>query len=199
MRCTFIHGLDDVLIIKPHWSLARVSRPNTITRVWFYIYPMSQKLPKSGIPHAMTSRWCYADGATTSRRPVQQYAWCHWISPTTLTQQWKSVLHILCCIWYFYATPRYHGSIAGLHGSNTVHCFFFIGCYRLSSLHRVGSCACGLRGGCACIFSLDMHGAHLIPINQTCVGRVVSEFGALYISREILWLSEKSKSLSGKI
>jgi alkylhydroperoxidase family enzyme len=61
----------------------------------------------SGIPHAkfaMMSRWRYADGATTSRRPVQQYAWHHWGSPTTLTQQRKSVLHV-CCIWYFYTTP----------------------------------------------------------------------------------------------
>jgi hypothetical protein len=37
--------------------------------------------------------------------------------PTTLTQQRKSVLHV-CCIWYFYTMPGYHGSIAGLHGSN---------------------------------------------------------------------------------
>jgi hypothetical protein len=61
----------------------------------------------SGIPHAKfarTSRWQNADVATTSHRPVQQYAWCHWDSAMTLTQQRKSVYHI-CCIWYFYTTP----------------------------------------------------------------------------------------------
>jgi hypothetical protein len=50
------------------------------------------------------SRWRYADVATTSCRPVQQYAWRHWDSAMTLTQQRKSVCHI-CCIWYFYTTP----------------------------------------------------------------------------------------------
>jgi hypothetical protein len=62
----------------------------------------------SGIPHAkfaMMSWWRYADGATTSRRPVQQYAWRHWGSTTTRTQQRKSVLHI-CCIWYFHTIPE---------------------------------------------------------------------------------------------
>jgi hypothetical protein len=56
------------------------------------------------IPEFHTPSSRYADGATTSRRPVQQYAWRHWGSPTTLTQQRKSVLHV-CCIWYFYTTP----------------------------------------------------------------------------------------------
>jgi hypothetical protein len=67
--------------------------------------------------------WRYADGATTSRRPVQQCAWRHWGSTTTLIgQQRKSVYHI-CCIWYFYSTPAYHGSIAGYHGSYFVSVF----------------------------------------------------------------------------
>jgi hypothetical protein len=51
-----------------------------------------------------SSPWSYADGATTSCWPVQQYAWRHWGSTTTRTQQRKSVYHI-CCIWYFYSTP----------------------------------------------------------------------------------------------
>jgi hypothetical protein len=69
--------------------------------------------------HMPGSQWRYADGATTSRRSVQQYAWRHWGFLTTLTQQRKSVLHV-CCIWYFYTTPGYHGAIAWLHGSKFV-------------------------------------------------------------------------------
>jgi hypothetical protein len=55
--------------------------------------------------HMPSSQWRYTDGATTSRRPVQQYAWRHRGSTTTLTQQWKSVLYI-CCIWYFYTMAQ---------------------------------------------------------------------------------------------
>jgi hypothetical protein len=69
--------------------------------------------------HMPRSPWRRDDVTPTSRRPVQQYAWRHWDSAMTLTQQRKSVYHI-CCIWYFYTTPGYHGSIAGLHGSNFV-------------------------------------------------------------------------------
>jgi hypothetical protein len=86
-----------------------VSAPSEITRVWFYIYPIPQKVPKnSGIPHAkfaMMSGWCYTDGATTLRRPVQQYAWCHWGS----RWHWRNrgnQYYTLCCIWYFYTTVR---------------------------------------------------------------------------------------------
>jgi hypothetical protein len=74
--------------------------------------------------------------------------------------------------------------------------FYFIRYWRLSSLQgRVGSCACGLRGGCACIFSwyvcITMHGWS--SQNQTCVGRMTQARGCRLrgiISREILWLSE---------
>jgi hypothetical protein len=79
-----------------------------------------------GFPGQRPSRVCfcslgnrYADVATTSRWPVQQYAWCHWDSAMTLMQRRKSIYH-MCCIWYFYTTPGYHSSIAGLHGSNFV-------------------------------------------------------------------------------
>jgi hypothetical protein len=106
------------------------SRPKTITSVFLlpqkshecgFIFILCHKNYRkttfnSGSPHAkfaMTSGWHYANVATTSRRPVQQYAWRHWDCAMTLTQQRKSVYHI-CCIWYFYTTPGYHGSIAGL-------------------------------------------------------------------------------------
>jgi hypothetical protein len=85
-----------------------VSAPSEITQVWFYIYPMPPKTTEKQLLilefHMPSSRWRYAEGAMTSRRPIQQYAWRHWRSPTTLTQQRKSILHI-CCIWYFYTTP----------------------------------------------------------------------------------------------
>jgi hypothetical protein len=113
--------------IHEWWSLAQrlqvegVSRPKTITSVFLlsqkshecgFIFILCHKNYQkttfnSGIPHAkfaMTSRWSYADVATTSRRSVQQYAWRHWDSTMTLMQQRKSVYHI-CCIWYFYTTP----------------------------------------------------------------------------------------------
>jgi hypothetical protein len=84
------------------------SAPSEITRVWFYIYPMPQKLLILEF-RTPSSRWHYADVARTSRRPVQQYAGRHWGSPTTLTQQRKSVCH-LCCIWYFNTTPDTTGT-----------------------------------------------------------------------------------------
>jgi hypothetical protein len=65
--------------------------------------------------HIQSSPWCYADVATTLRRPVQQYARHHWDSAMTLTQQTKSIYQI-CCIRYFYTTPGYRDSIAVLHG-----------------------------------------------------------------------------------
>jgi hypothetical protein len=58
----------------------------------------------SGIPHAKfatTSRCCYADVATTSRRPVQQYAWRHWDSAMTLTQQEIRIPHMLYLIFLY--------------------------------------------------------------------------------------------------
>jgi hypothetical protein len=100
--------------IHEWWSLARKPRVSrTITSVFLlpqkshscgFIFILCHKNYRKttfnfGIPHSK-----FADGATTSRRPVQQYAWRHWGSPMTLTQQRKSVLHI-CCIWYFYTMP----------------------------------------------------------------------------------------------
>jgi hypothetical protein len=105
------------------WSLAQEPPPETACRGGFQaitsVFLLPQKSHECGfifilchqnyrkttfnsvIPHAkfaMTSRWRFADVATTSRRPVQQYAWRHWDSAMTLTQQRKSIYHI-CCIY----------------------------------------------------------------------------------------------------
>jgi hypothetical protein len=77
---------------------------------WFYIYSNSystkttEKLLLILEFHTPSSPWHLADVATTSHQSVQQYAWRHWDSAMTLTQQRKSVYHI-CYIWYFYTTP----------------------------------------------------------------------------------------------
>jgi hypothetical protein len=82
-------------IIKPHecgfWrsrnTLVMVfglETPETAnhTSVVLYLFHATKTTEKQLlIPefHTPSSPWCcYADGATTSRRPVQQYAWRHW-------------------------------------------------------------------------------------------------------------------------
>jgi hypothetical protein len=123
------------------WSLPQVegvSRPKTITSVFllpqkshecgFIFIPCHKNYRKntfnSGNPHAkfaMTSRWRYA---TTSRRPVQQYAWRHWGS----RRHWRNRGNP----YYTYVVSDIFGSIAGLHGSN----FVFYEIYRVGDSSR---------------------------------------------------------------
>jgi hypothetical protein len=70
--------------------------------------PWRRDEAKNNAKFAMTSRWSYD---ITSTCPTIRMTSLR--IPTTLTQQRKSVLHA-CCIWYFYTTPGYHGSIAAL-------------------------------------------------------------------------------------
>jgi hypothetical protein len=123
------------------WSLARkpqrsqvegVSWPKPITSVFLlpqksheygFIFILRHKNYRkttfnSGIPHAkfaMTSRWRYAD--ITSTCPTIRMTSLRIPDDTDATEEIR--IHI-CCIWYLYTTPGYHGSIAGLHGSNFV-------------------------------------------------------------------------------
>jgi hypothetical protein len=103
-KCDGLCGLEGFLA-RDHHSC--VSAPSETTRVSFYIYSMPQELPKRPLLilefHMPSSPWCHADEATTSLRPVQQYAWHHW-GTMALMQPRKSVHHI-CCIWFFFI-PR---------------------------------------------------------------------------------------------
>jgi hypothetical protein len=54
--------------------------------------------------------WSYSDGATTSCWPVQQYAWSYWGPTTTLNPE------TTCSFWYQDRTPGNH-VISGSHGS----------------------------------------------------------------------------------
>jgi hypothetical protein len=89
---------------RPSW-VCFCSLRNHMSVVLYLSYAAKTTEKQLLIPHAKLSRWRHANMATTSRRPVQQYAWRHWDSAMTLMQQRKSVYHI-CCIWYFYTTAR---------------------------------------------------------------------------------------------
>jgi hypothetical protein len=87
-----------------------VSAPSEITRVWFYIYPMPQKLLKNYFYFWNSTRQVHHDVVITLRRHSYDItSTCPTISMAslrfcmTLTQQRKSIYHI-CCIRYFYTT-----------------------------------------------------------------------------------------------
>jgi hypothetical protein len=95
--------------------------------------------------HTPSSPWRYADGATTSRRPVQQYAWCHWGSPTTLTQQRKSV-----------SIPRPDTTARSPDSTGKI-LFVFYDLYRVADSAR---CRINFarKGILVCVFSCDFYG-----------------------------------------
>jgi hypothetical protein len=124
------------ITLKPHkflrehewWSLAQVTpRPKTITSVFllpqkshecgFIFIPCHKNYRKTtfnyGIPHAkfaMTLRRHHFDLSNNTHDIVEdpRRHWCNRWNP------------YYTCIRYFYTTPGYHGSIAGLLGSNFV-------------------------------------------------------------------------------